>query len=260
MTPLLRFALLLSCSLFLAPTHGSSQTVPASAPAVQTAAPPAPPAYRSDPRFIAATAEAKKLTATGDLVFAVDAYHKANKLSGGVCTDCLQSAFTLELQQHDFKAAGKEAASILAIVTTPFAKSTANGQRAQALYLQAGDKPKPDQLQAVHVILQTALTEDPGNLAARFLDGTVLARMGQTDAARQQFSFCATHASAADPYRARATRLVQDPALSFAEMAPPFTVTALDGSTFSLNEMKGRVVLLHFWAPGGPPASMNSIS
>ena len=31
-------------------------------------------------------------------------------------------------------------------------------------------------------------------------------------------------------------------------MAPPFTVTALDGSKFNLDAMGGRVVLIDFWA------------
>ena len=31
-------------------------------------------------------------------------------------------------------------------------------------------------------------------------------------------------------------------------MAPPFTVTAIDGTRFSLEEFQGKVVLLDFWA------------
>jgi peroxiredoxin len=235
---MLRFALLSSISLSVAPSHGFSQTL-APAPA---------PAYRSDPRFLASIAEGKNLTQTGQLVFAVDAYHKANKLSGGICADCLQDAIDLEFREHDFKTAGKDAAAMLAISTSAYDKSSANATRAEAMYRQAGDKPKPEQLQAVHDILQTSLADFPKNTSARFLDGTVLARMGQTDAARQQFSICVTQCPANDPYLVRAKHFVENPALSFAKMAPAFTVTALDGSKFTLDEMGGRVVLIDFWA------------
>ena len=40
----------------------------------------------------------------------------------------------------------------------------------------------------------------------------------------------------------------ENPELSTHKMAPAFTVTALDGSKFKLDEMGGRVVLIDFWA------------
>jgi hypothetical protein len=47
----------------------------AQAPAAPTAS------YKSDPKFVAAVADAKKLAADGQLNFAVDAYKKANKIA-----------------------------------------------------------------------------------------------------------------------------------------------------------------------------------
>ena len=35
--------------------------------------------------------------------------------------------------------------------------------------------------------------------------------------------------------------------------AKPFTITSLDGKTISLNSLKGKVVILNFWATGCPP-------
>lgn len=37
------------------------------------------------------------------------------------------------------------------------------------------------------------------------------------------------------------------------EMAPDFTVTLFDGKTVTLSELKGKVVLLNFWATWCPP-------
>jgi thiol-disulfide isomerase/thioredoxin len=247
-----------SCLSAVAPAH--SQTTSAAlasnpaAPGASTSAattaqaPLGSAAYTSDPRFVAAIAEGKKLAAGGDLNFAIDAYRKANKIAGGKCMDCLQDAVGLDIKNKDYKAAAKDAAAMVAISVNPSDKSISERQRAQALYLQAGDKPKPEQLQAVHNLLQAALADYPKNVSARFLDGTVLARMGQTDAARRQFETCVDQCPATDPYLVRARHFTANPALSYAKMAPAFTVTALDGSKFTLDEMGGRVVLIDFWA------------
>lgn len=46
----------------------------------------------------------------------------------------------------------------------------------------------------------------------------------------------------------RAQHFAENPALALASMAPAFTVTALDGSRFTLDNMGGKVVLIDFWA------------
>jgi thiol-disulfide isomerase/thioredoxin len=85
-------------------------------------------------------------------------------------------------------------------------------------------------------------------LSAHYLDGQVLARLNQIDAARDQFKTCLTCVSPGDPSYLRAQHFAEDRALSTHAMAPPFTVTALDGSKFNLDAMGGRVVLIDFWA------------
>jgi thiol-disulfide isomerase/thioredoxin len=152
------------------------------------------------------------------------------------------------MRTGNYKDAAAAADELAAVVEAPSEKSIAEGLRGEALYAQAGEKPKPAQLEAAHEVFQAALKEYPLNNAARFLDATVLARMGQTDEARQQFQTCIDHCSPADPYYIRAKRFAANPAMSYAKMAPAFTVTALDGTKFTLDEMGGRVVLIDFWA------------
>jgi hypothetical protein len=65
--------------------------------------------YKSDPHFIAAIAEAKKLTAENQPTFAVNALGKANKISGGKCIDCLVQIITLDLSMNSNKDVVKEA-------------------------------------------------------------------------------------------------------------------------------------------------------
>lgn len=218
--------------------------------AATSAQAPATPAaaYKSDPKFIAAMADAKKTAAGNQPTFAVDAYKKANKIAGGNCGDCLRQIVILDSKMGDFKAAAEAASELTTIAATPQEKSGAESMRGQAIYAQGGEKPKPAQLQEADQALKAAIADDPNNATARYVDGVVLARLGQMDAAKQQFEQCLACESPNDPSYVRTKHFAENPALSFAKRAPAFTVTALDGTKFTLDEMGGRVVLIDFWA------------
>src|SRR5260370_1039929 len=51
-----------------------------------------------------------------------------------------------------------------------------------------------------------------------------------------------------DPNRGRALRFISRPERARARMAPPFSVTTLDGQRMSMDDLQGKVVLLDFWA------------
>ena len=225
-----------------------------SSPALALAQTPAPAtvptkaAYESDPRFVATLADAKHLMQKHDYSFARDAYLKADKISGDACTTCLESLFDLNIGLTKYKDAQANASRLVELASNPAEKSVAETKRARALLMQAGDKAKPPQLEAAHAVLQTALTDYPRNLSARWEDACLLARMGQFDKAATEFTTCAESASPTDPLRVRARHFAADPSLSLAKMAPGFEVTANDGSRFNLDNMGGRVVLIDFWA------------
>jgi len=219
-----------------------------SLPAIHAQAPTAPSAYASDPKFVAAMADAKQMERQRQYEFAIDDYKKANKIAGGTCLDCLQKTYKLQYGLGDFKAAIATAEQLMAVASSPSNKSVAEADRGAAIVAKAGEKPKPDQLDAAHQAFQAALTDYPNNNAARYQDACVLARLGKNDDARKEFSDCAAQASPTDPMRGRAQRFAEDPALSLAKMAPPFEVTTLDGKRFNLDDMQGRVVLIDFWA------------
>lgn len=220
----------------------------AQSPVSQSAIPATPPAYLSDPHYTAAIHEGQVRTTTREYAFAIDAYRKANKIAAGNCTECLHQIVILQLRERDNKGAAKTANELIAKSSTPLDKSKAEVLLGEALLNEGGDKPKPAQLQAADQALKGALADYPRNVSARFLDGEVLARMGDTDAARKEFTTCIEQCSPTDPYLIRAKRFAQNPALSYAKMAPAFTVTALDGTKFTLDQMNGRVVLIDFWA------------
>jgi thiol-disulfide isomerase/thioredoxin len=210
--------------------------------------PPSAPAYLTNPKYLAAIAEAKKCAAQRQFYFAEDAYKKANKIAGGQDSSSLQAIFNLQLSLGEYKDAVATAAHLDEIAITPIEKASAEVNRGQALLLQAGEKGKIELVQAAETSLKAAIVNDPKNGNAHYFDGYALARLGQTEAASQQFKECLSCISPNDPSYLRAQHFAENPALSASKMAPPFEVVALDGSKFNLDAMGGRVVLIDFWA------------
>ncbi len=232
----------------MAQTTVPQTTVPQQASTPAASAPLPTPAYESDPKFLDAMKQGKDLKAQRQYTFAVDAYKKANKLAEGQCQRCLDLVYELQMGLGQFKDAASTAGQMLTLAKTPRDRSMAEGDEGQALLRQAGDKPRPAQLEAVHTMLQAAVTDSPRNNSARYTDACVLARMGKNDEASQAFATCAANASATDPMRVRAKHFAENPVLSLSKMAPAFEVTALDGTRFNLDNMGGKVVLIDFWA------------
>ena len=236
---------LLMC--FVLPSLVLSQT-PAVPAAAAAAAKAAPPAYESDPKFLSAMEDAKQAKRKREYGFAADDYKKANKVAGGACWRCLDSLYDLQMGLGSFKDAVATAAAMEPLAGSPLQRSLAEGMRGAALLRQAGDKPKPAQLEAAHAALQSALADYPKNNGARWSDACVLVKMGKNDDASKEFSACAENAAASDPMRMRAKHFAENPTLSLSKMAPAFEVTALDGTRFNLDAMGGKVVLIDFWA------------
>jgi len=204
--------------------------------------------YKSDPKFVSAVTEGKKLAAQRRYSFAVDAYKKANKIAGGKDVNCLDQIFNLQIKTGEYKDAARTASDLQAVAANANERSFAEADRGMALFLQAGDKGKPELLKAADEALKAAIADAPKNATAHFYEGKVLARLNQLDAAGEEFQACVSCLSPKDPSYVRAKHFAENPALSLAKMAPAFTVTALDGSRFNLDEMGGKVVLIDFWA------------
>ncbi len=222
----------------------SLRAQPPQPPPAATAA----PAYLSNPRYVAAIDEAMRLKRARQYLFELDALKKANKIAEGKSLTCLDSMFELQMSLNDTKGALATATQYQTAAVAPRDKSIAERNIAAAILMQAGDKPKPAQLEAAHTALQAAIADYPGNNSARWSDACVLARMGKTADARVAFNACAEAASAKDPMRNRAKHFAEDPSLSLHKLAPAFEVTTLDGTSFNLDNMTGRVVLVDFWA------------
>lgn len=113
---------------------------------------------------------------------------------------------------------------------------------------EGSDKRKDELFTRAHDEMTKALAAFANFPAAVFADGQVLARLRQDEAAKAQFERFVKMRPAGDVDRQRALRYISQPELARARMAPPFAVTTLDGQRVSLDDLKGKVVLVDFWA------------
>src|SRR4029077_17810957 len=113
---------------------------------------------------------------------------------------------------------------------------------------EALSKHKEELFRRVHDEMTKALAVHANFPSAVYLDGRALAHLKQDDAAKAQFERFVTMRPPEDTDRQRALRYISQPELARAKMAPPFAVTTLDGQRVSLDDLKGKVVLLDFWA------------
>jgi thiol-disulfide isomerase/thioredoxin len=205
--------------------------------------------YASDPKFVAAFNQGRQYRSEDNKeAEARDCFLKANKIAGGVCIPCLNRVYDIDLELKNFKDAVNVAGQLVALAPDPRAKSQQEGRQGDAMLRQAGDKPKPAQLEAVHAVMQAALTDHPRNQKALWDDAMVLARLGRLDDAKAEFTTYASRAQEKDPKRVRAAHFAGNPQLATQKMAPAFQIRTLDGTEFNLDEMGGKVVLIDFWA------------
>jgi thiol-disulfide isomerase/thioredoxin len=210
------------------------------------------PAYKANPKFQTAVSDGKLLANNQDYDDAIASYKEANEIAGGKDKSVLHALLELQITNGDYDDAFDTARTFASIATTPAEKSYAEASRGRVFFLQAepqsGTQFDPTLLNSADAAFKAALAIDPDNSSALFTDGQVLVHLTQIEAARARFKACLTLLKPNDPLYTRTQRFAANPALALLPLAPAFTVTALDGSTFSLDQMKGRVVLLDFWA------------
>jgi thiol-disulfide isomerase/thioredoxin len=208
--------------------------------------------YRANPKFQTAISDAKLLATNQEYELAIASYEEANEIAGGKDKGCLRAIIDLEITSGRYDEAIATAHAFRTIATTSAEKSYAEATRGRVLFLQAepdsGTQYDAKLLNKADDAFKSALTLDPRNSTALLIDGEVLVHLGQIESARTQFKACLACITPDDPSYGRTRRFAEHPDLALRQMAPAFTVTALNGSRFNLDQMNGRVVLIDFWA------------
>ena len=179
---------------------------------------------------------------------ALDAFKKADKQDDGHCLACQQKIVRYATELHDWKAAEAAATELAGEAQGAKDVAVAHYQLGLIVMNQALEKHKDELFSRAHDEMTKALAAAANFPQAIFADGQILAHLKQDDAAKAQFEKFVQMRPATDVDRQRALRYISQPELARARMAPPFAVTTLDGKRVSLDDFKGKVVLLDFWA------------
>lgn len=179
---------------------------------------------------------------------ALEDFKKADKQDGGRCLACQQKMIKYAIELQDWKTAEAAAAETVAQAQGDRNIALAHYQFGLVLMREASIRHKDDLYSRAHEELNQALAAVANFPDAVFADGQALAHMMQDDAAKTQFERFVKMKTEDVPERQRALRYASQPELARARMAPPFAVTTTDGQRVSLDDLKGKVVLLDFWA------------
>jgi thiol-disulfide isomerase/thioredoxin len=192
--------------------------------------------------------EALQLLHERRIDWAIDAFKKADKQDGGHCQDCQRKIVKYALEMQDWKAAETAAAEIVAEAQGDKNVALAHFQLAAIFVNEGVTRRKDEFFPRAHDEFAKALAAVPNFPDAVFADGRALAYMKQDDAAKAQFERFVKMRPEESVDRQRALRYIDQPELARARMAPPFAVTTTNGQRVSLDDMKGKVVLIDFWA------------
>ena len=202
----------------------------------------------TEPKAIKTYQTAMEWEKNGDKGAALDAFRKANKQDGGRCSGCLFRAYVDANALGAFKDAAEIAREWLPLASSDPAKAAIRFRLATALQKQCLNVKKDECFTESIGEYRAALELVPGMSIAHFGLGVSLANLHQDNAARSEFDVFLNQDRQNSNLHERAERYVERIELARERMAPPFSVTTLDGQHISLDSLAGKVVLVDFWA------------
>jgi thiol-disulfide isomerase/thioredoxin len=192
--------------------------------------------------------EALRYSHDREKIQAFDSFKKADKQDGGRCVACQKQVIKFGLELEDWKAAELAAQEMVAEAQGDRGTALAHYEFASVLMTEGMVRKKDEYLARAHEEMGRAIAAFANFPDAIFVDGQLLARLQQDEAAKAKFAQFVKMSPATDPNHGRALRYISRPELARAKMTPAFSVTTMDGKQVSMDELQGKVVLLDFWA------------
>ena len=189
---------------------------------------------------------ARRLLEAGRWEEALKAFKGLDSDSGGRCAACVLGMAEAQLQLHKDSDAIKscDRALRLGLTDAPL-RLQAHNLKAMALGRRSGDDPAT--LQEVEHELRLALQDGPDDADARFNLGYALLRQRRdTEGATELQRALELHPQGTIADQARL--LIGDPRRARERFAPEFSLLTAQGEELGLAQLKGRVVIIDFWA------------
>lgn len=206
------------------------------------------------------TLEVSQALAQGDAFMAekqydkaLEAYHHADKLSHHTCASCLLRIASIERRAGDMDDALDSAKKAEAAAGANKALAAQAHLIRGAMLTTMASKPGDKKLKEAEEEFRASLALNPA-LAEGHRDlGVALIRQGRdAEGVAELNLFIATPGNSAKLVE-EARAIVADPIRAREPFAPNFGFTSMEGTQVSNTAMRGKVVLLDFWATWCPP-------
>jgi len=179
---------------------------------------------------------------------ALEAYREADRISNHTCADCLLGMVNMECYLGDFDSALDDAKRAQTVAGSDrMVAAQACEVRARLLASTAssfGDA----RIKEAESQLRQALVLNPKKSNVRFDLGVLLLEEGRDAEGVAELKAYVSGPLASPRYVDRANRLIADPGRARALPSEDFSFSTLGGGTISKAGLRGKVVLLDFWA------------
>ncbi|HET9524862.1 MAG TPA: redoxin domain-containing protein [Pyrinomonadaceae bacterium] len=177
---------------------------------------------------------------------ALKSFKRANEMRGKKCAECLSLMVEAYLALESYKSAVENADKVIELAGgDKQLRFRAYNNKGIALQTWA-EKKDQKRLQAAEAAFRQALSIEGAAPVVRYNLGVVLLQLNRDAegiAELQQYINAQPTASNIE----YAKKLVGNPRRARESYAPEFSFTSLDGAQVSLEDLKGKVVLLDFW-------------
>lgn len=185
--------------------------------------------------------------ARGDLEAATEAFEDAVKLEESTCHECLLALARVRSEREHWKKARRAADQLIA--STEEAQMLAPAWNVRALALFANGEGSEEEIEESVDSFRRALDYSGGTAnLTRFNLANALLLLERDDEASEVLEEFLSREDGDGPTARRARALLQNPERARRSLVPEFSFETLDGETYSDASLRGKVVLLDFWA------------